>query len=153
MLSQFKFLLQSNIALNFQLENGEDIPKHFHITEVGFIQKHFIDCGGTERIEKKVNFQLWVDNTDPAHRLEASKLMKIIELSEQIIELPDAEIEVEYQQSTIGKFGLDYQGNSLVLTSSKTACLALDQCGIPAQKPRIRISANGPSCDPKSGCC
>lgn len=152
-LSQFKTLLQSNIALDFQLDSGIPVPQHFHITEVGLINRHFIDCGGTERIEKKVNLQLWVEDNDLEHRLEASKLLNIIELSEKTIGIPDLEIEIEYQQDTIGKFGLDFQNNSFILTSSKTACLALDQCGIPAQKPRVRISANGPSCDPTSGCC
>lgn len=32
----------------FKLENGNSVPEHFHVTEVGIITKDFIDCGGTE---------------------------------------------------------------------------------------------------------
>jgi hypothetical protein len=48
-LSQFKLQLSSLSNLNFVLPNGTIIPKHFHVTEVGQITKHFIDCGGTVR--------------------------------------------------------------------------------------------------------
>ena len=46
-------------------------------------------------------------------------------------------------------------GNVLQLVAAKTACLAEDACGIPKEKPKIRISASGMSsgCEPNSGCC
>ena len=48
------------------------VPSHFHVTEVGKITKHFIDCGGTVRNEEVVNFQLWqADDYD--HRLHPEK--------------------------------------------------------------------------------
>jgi len=34
------------------LENGTMVPEHFHVTEVGVVTKHFIDCGGTVRNER-----------------------------------------------------------------------------------------------------
>ena len=43
----------------FELPNGNKVSNHFHVTEVGEITKHFIDCGGKERVEKVVNFQLF----------------------------------------------------------------------------------------------
>ncbi len=55
--------------MNFQLENGTFVPEHFHVTEVGVVTKHFIDCGGTMRNEKVANFQLW-DANDFEHRLK-----------------------------------------------------------------------------------
>ena len=68
--------------------------------------------------------------------------------------LPDAEIEVEYQAGTIGKYGLEYDGTSFVLTNKQTACLAEDACGIPEKKPRLKISQlQANSCAPGSGCC
>jgi hypothetical protein len=48
-LSQVKLLLPSIDKLQFKLENGQLVPAHFHITEVGKVSKHFIDCGGTIR--------------------------------------------------------------------------------------------------------
>lgn len=54
-------------------------PPHFHITEVGMSHKHFIDCGGTERKETKVNFQLW-SSDDIQYRLKPQKVINIIRL-------------------------------------------------------------------------
>ncbi|HAZ25722.1 MAG TPA: hypothetical protein DCY95_14960, partial [Algoriphagus sp.] len=84
--------------------------------------------GGTIRQEEKVNFQLWNEN-DYDHRLHPEKLLKIIELSESKLGIPDWEIEVEYQGETIGKYGLDYNGKSFLLTTKMTDCLAKSECG------------------------
>ena len=123
--------------------------------KLGFIEKHFIDCGGTLRNEQFVNFQLW-EADDFDHRLASQKLRSIIELAEKELKLPDAEIEVEYQGETIGKYGLAFNGISFLLTNKQTACLAEDACGIPEQKQKVKLSdlSNKTSCcDPKSGCC
>ncbi|WP_339630071.1 DUF6428 family protein, partial [Bizionia echini] len=101
-LSEIKNHLKHLETIAFQLPNGELVPKHFHVTEVGKISKHFIDCGGTVRTENVINFQLWEAN-DYDHRLHPEKLVNIIELSENVLKLDDLEIEVEYQGSTIGK--------------------------------------------------
>jgi len=108
-LSEIKNNLQGLKRIAFQLPNGELVPSHFHVTEVGKITKNFIDCGGTVRNEEVINFQLWNAN-DYDHRLHPEKLVKIIELSEKVLELKDSEIEVEYQGQTIQKFGLDFDG-------------------------------------------
>ena len=36
-------------AIQIMLPEGEFVPTHFHITEVGRVRKDFIDCGGTVR--------------------------------------------------------------------------------------------------------
>jgi hypothetical protein len=132
------------------------VPEHFHVTEVGLITKHFIDCGGTERIEKVANFQLWNAN-DFDHRLKPQKLLNIIELSERKLGMGDLEVEVEYQSDTIGKYGLDFDGNRFILTSKVTACLASDACGIPTEKIKVKIAdlqtVAQASCTPGGGCC
>ncbi|MBA5245677.1 hypothetical protein H1R16_02595 [Marnyiella aurantia] len=152
-LSEIKTILDTLPELHFVLENGEQVPDHFHVTEVGQISKKFIDCGGTIRDEKAVNFQLWY-STDNDHRLEAEKLKKIIALSEDKLGLEDAEIEVEYQQGTIGKFGLNFNGREFVLTATSTACLAEDSCGVPQPKTKMKLSElQSASCAPGSGCC
>lgn len=150
-LSEIKNILTHLQELHFVLENGEQVPEHFHVTEVGQINKKFIDCGGVIRDEKAINFQLWF-STDNDHRLEAEKLKKIIALSEEKLGLEDAEIEVEYQQSTIGKFGLEFNGSEFVLTTKTTACLALDACNIPQQRSGVAVEQTS-SCAPGSGCC
>ncbi len=83
-LSEVKNRLNELEKISFKLPNGELVPNHFHVTEVGKITKHFIDCGGTVRNEEVVNFQLWNAN-DYDHRLHPEKLIHIIELSEKVL--------------------------------------------------------------------
>jgi hypothetical protein len=153
-LSEIKQYLNHLETISFKLPNGDLVPSHFHVTEVGKIDKHFIDCGGTVRNESVINFQLWEEN-DYDHRLHPEKLIHIIELSERVLDLPDLDIEVEYQGETIGKFGLDFDGTHFLLTNKQTDCLAKDKCGIPASKPKMKLSElqNSSCCTPESGCC
>ena len=153
-LSEIKNSLHTLDNIAFQLPDGSLVPNHFHVTEVGKITKHFIDCGGTVRKEEVANFQLW-DANDYDHRLHPEKLLKIIELSEKVLEIADLEIEVEYQADTIGKFGLDFDGTNFVLTSKQTDCLAKENCGVPVAKPKLKFAdlPTATSCDPNSGCC
>tara|TARA_R110001592_G_scaffold162584_2_gene395991 strand:+ start:125656 stop:126126 length:471 start_codon:yes stop_codon:yes gene_type:complete len=154
-LSEIKESLKDMEHVHFILPNGKPVPSHFHVTEVGSIQKHFIDCGGTVRKESVINFQLFTA-TDFDHRLGAQKLSSIIELSEKQLGLEDLDIEVEYQGDTIGKYGLELINGAFHLTNTQTDCLAKDKCGIPQEKPRIRIStlqSSESKCTPGSGCC
>jgi hypothetical protein len=154
-LSQVKTILETIENVNFQLPNGSTVPQHFHVTEVGMITKNFIDCGGTIRRESVVNFQLWNAN-DTDHRIEATKLLSIISLSEKMLDITDEEIEVEYQTETISKFGLDFNGQNFVLTTKQTNCLASDKCGIPAEKIKVNLADLAPQaacCTPGAGCC
>lgn len=154
-LSEFKNILKTKETIAFELPNGELVPNHFHVTEVGQINKCFIDCGGTVRDEKVVNFQLWEAN-DYDHRLHPEKLLNIIELSEKILDLEDLEIEIEYQSDTIGKYHLAYQGGNFLLTSTLTDCLAKDKCGVPPEKLKtslVDLTAQEKACTPDSGCC
>ena len=153
-LSEIKNHLASLETIAFQLPNGDLVPNHFHVTEVGKITKNFIDCGGTIRNEEVVNFQLWEAN-DYDHRLHPEKLVHIIELSEKVLDIPDLNIEVEYQGSTIGKYGLDFDGKNFLLTTKQTDCLAKSECGIPSEKPRVKLSdlQTQTACAPNSGCC
>ena len=49
--NQLSSLLRASpqATLQFILPSGEAIPSHFHLTEVGRVEKSFIDCGGTKR--------------------------------------------------------------------------------------------------------
>lgn len=154
-LSTLKNHLSTAEAVNFKLENGAAVPEHFHVTEVGVISKHFIDCGGTIRTERVANFQLW-DANDFDHRLKPTKLLNIIRLSEEKLGMEDLEIEVEYQNETIGKYELGFDGADFILQSKQTACLASDSCGIPAEKLKVKLSdvgAKSTCCAPGGGCC
>lgn len=153
-LSEVKQILPTLENVEFQLENGTFVPEHFHVTEVGMINKNFIDCGGVIRNEKVVNFQLW-NADDLEHRLKPGKLLNIINLSEEKLGIEDHEIEVEYQSETIGKYDLEFNGKTFVLRNKMTACLAQDACGIPSEKVKRNLSELKPvsKCTPNSGCC
>ena len=155
-LSEIKEILTHQESVTFQLPNNTLVPNHFHVTEVGLITKNFIDCGGTVREEKVVNFQLWEAN-DFDHRLAPEKLLNIISLSEKTLGIPDLEIEVEYQSDTIGKYNLDFNGTNFLLVSKQTDCLAKDHCGIPPEKLKVKISEIGNqsanTCTPGGKCC
>ena len=153
-ISEIKHALTTVEAINFRLPTGEHLPAHFHVTEVGLVSKNFIDCGGVERKETVANFQLW-EAGDYDHRLAPQKFLHILNLSERILGSEDLDIEVEYQQATIGKFGLTFDGTDFVLTPKQTACLAQDACGIPDARqmalPQLQMA--GAACTPGGGCC
>jgi CDP-diacylglycerol pyrophosphatase len=107
----------------------DGVPDHFHITEIGIVKKEFIDCGGTNRSESSVTFQLWVAN-DKDHRLTTEKLLGIIGKAEKEFLIKNLDVEVEYQKDTIGKYGLTYKEDRFFLTNKQTDCLAKDKCGI-----------------------
>ncbi len=154
-ISTFKQHLNTVNNINFVQPNGTLVPRHFHITEAGLFTKNFIDCGGTVREEKSINFQVWVAR-DTDHRLEPKKLLGIIELSQKLFGNEDLEIEVEYQTDTVGKYGVDVQGENFLLTAKQTDCLAKDNCGIPLDKQKLQLAALETSktcCTPGGGCC
>ena len=153
-LSEVKSALQNIETIRFKLPNGELVPNHFHVTEIGKITKHFIDCGGTERTENVINFQLWTAN-DYDHRLHPEKLLQVIALSEKFLNIEDSEIEVEYQGETIGKYNLEFNGKNFLLTNKQTDCLAKDQCGVPTEKPKVKLSNLNQenACTPGGNCC
>lgn len=155
-LSEIKKHLATAESVNFRLPSGAYVPENFHVTEIGIVTRHFIDCGGTERLEKVVNFQLF-DANDYDHRLKPQKLIKIIALSEEKLGIGDLEIEVEYQSETISKYGLHFNGKDFQLVPKHTACLASDACGIPSVKQKRQLSelvtANESKCTPGGGCC
>ena len=151
-LSTFKQHLNKVNKVNFVQTNGTFVPRHFHVTEVGLLTKNFIDCGGTIREEKTVNMQVWVAN-DTEHSLEPKKLLEIITYSEKLFANEDLEIEVEYQADTIGRYGLDFQGEDFLLTAKQTDCLAKDHCGIPQELNLAELETKQSSCKPGAGCC
>lgn len=150
LLSEFLFALSKIDSFRFQEPNGRFVPPHFHITEVGVINKHFIDCGGTERKERVVNFQLWSSN-DIQHRLNPKKVIDIIHLSQQRIGIADGQIEVEYQGDTIGKYGVAFDGINFQLVPKHTDCLAREMCDAPS--PKAETTSEDSCCSPADGCC
>ena len=145
-ISDLKDYLATMAQIKLKLPDNTYVPPHFHVTEVGLITKHFVDCGGVKRQQKTASLQLWTAD-DYNHLLAPEKLLKILNLAKPILGEDDLEIEVEYQQTTISKFALDYDGQDFLLKNLQTACLAQDACGIaPTQMPQPNNCCNGTSC-------
>lgn len=152
-LSEFKKYLANSESFAVQLPNGTFVPNHFHITEMGVVNKKYTDCGNTFREENYFTFQLWY-STDTWHKLTSEKVLKIIAGIEKNIQVEDYDILVEYQgEDTIGKFGLGFNGKDFLLESTKTTCLAQDNCGIPTEKIKKNLSEMTSCCAPESNCC
>lgn len=156
-LSIFKNHLEKMESLTILNKEGYRIPAHFHLTEAGLSTKHFIDCGGTIRIEKNITLQLWVAQ-DTEHRLEPAKLLKILSNAEKLWEKEDLEIEFEYQLESINRFGVSFSEGAFILEPKQTNCLAQDQCGVKPAKQKLQLAdltilPAESCCTPGGGCC
>ena len=136
-LKDFKALLTSHpdAFVRFVMPDGDLIPAHFHITEVGHVAKRFIDCGGTlhERTDTCLLQTYVADDID--HRLTAGKFAKILALGDKVLPHDDVEVEVEYDacsitQSPITSAGFTGEDIEVQLGEKHTDCLAKDRCGI-----------------------
>jgi len=148
-LHQFKTLLNENRDKQFllQLPDGKSVPQSFHITEVGWINKTFIDCGGKVHTTQTCQLQAWI-GPDIDHKIEAGKMADILKKSEQILPGDFLELEVEYEdeiisQYQVGEAIVSDDAVTLQLTTKHTACLAPELCIVPS----------GAGCAPASGCC
>lgn len=124
-----------NRLIQLILPDGALVPAHFHVTEVGRVQKDFIDCGGTTRSAAACVLQVWVAD-DIDHRLESTKLAKIVDLAEPLLKATDLPVEIEYEAGVVSQYPLvsiEVQPSAILLRlgSKHTACLAEDRCGIP----------------------
>ena len=96
---EFCRALDSNpdVKMHWMLPDKSFVPAHYHITEVGKIQKDFIDCGGTVRSTTACVLQVWVAN-DVDHRLESTRLLSIMRIATPLLRADDLPMEVEYEQ-------------------------------------------------------
>jgi hypothetical protein len=134
------------------LPDGDPIPAHFHVTEVGHVARRFIDCGGTVRSLQSCLLQTWVPEGGADHRLTAGKLAKILEISQQIVPSDDLETEIEYDCCVVGQYTIERiesQVEALVFTlgNKKTDCLARESCGVESTEPTSACcGGNGCGC-------
>ena len=136
-LSELKSILESQPDKfpRFILPDGDQVPANFHLTEVGHVAKNFIDCGVTIRKTESSVLQLWVNDGDADHRLNAGKMATILALGERVLPQYDLEVEVEYDNYAISQFpitGFETSGDHLdfTLTTKHTDCLAKEKCGV-----------------------
>jgi len=120
--------------MHFMLPDKSFVPAHFHITEVGRVQKDFVDCGGTVRSTTTCLLQVWVAH-DVDHRLKTTKLAKIIEIAQPLLGSDQLPVEIEYEGDAISQYPLGGAestpaGLLFYLGSKHTACLAPEKCGV-----------------------
>ncbi|HRJ72602.1 MAG TPA: DUF6428 family protein [Terrimicrobiaceae bacterium] len=134
--------------LRFQLPDGGFIAAHAHITEVGRLDRTFLDCGGTKRRTSTCLLQSWVaEDTD--HRITAGKLAAIFDRADELLGEDDLPVEIEHEEEWISQFpvvGAEAAGGILLfrLGLKHTDCLAKDVC---LPEPRE------PGCCTGTGCC
>ena len=104
-LSELKNQLQKQTPIVLHLPDQSTIPAHFHVTEVGQVQKQFVDCGGTFRTLNTIRIQLWV-SSDVEHRLTSAKWLGVMEKAEQELGLKDVEIEWVKPEANDGDKGI-----------------------------------------------
>ena len=136
-----------NTTLHLMLPGGEFVPAHFHVTEVGRVQKDFIDCGGTTRSAVSCVVQVWVAD-DIDHRLTAGKLAGILRTAAPLLGSDHLPIEVEYEGEVVSQFPVAAvevtpAGLLFHLGRKHTDCLAKDRCGV---GPEAGAGCSAPGC-------
>ena len=112
--------------------DGDPIEPHFHVTEVGRVQKDFVDCGGTVRRLVTCLLQTWVgDDTD--HRITGAKLLKAFAHAAPVLGTDDLPVELEYEACNVVQLVIlsaKQENDRLVLQlgSKHTDCLAKELC-------------------------
>jgi hypothetical protein len=129
-----RVLSETPARIHLMLPDASFVPAHFHVTEVGRVQKDFIDCGGTGRSTTSCVLQVWVAD-DIDHRLDTRKLDSIIRLAAARLKIGDLPVEIEYESGTVSQYPLTAAevtpgGLLLHLGTKQTACLAPDRCGV-----------------------
>ena len=115
----------------FVLANGDYIPAHAHVTEVGHVVRTFIDCGGQTGKEEKVVLQTHVGN-DTDHRLRSDRFAKILELGNRVIPSADLDVDVEYDCCVVAQYSVaearpDGEHLNLILRRGRTQCRARER--------------------------
>lgn len=157
-LSELKSLLVAHPNRHFRirLPDGNAVPLSFHVTEVGRLQKTFLDCGGTLRETTTCQLQIWVGE-DYNHRIETGKMAGILGKAVSILPDESVPVEIEYEdrvisQYTISSFELLDDSVVLVLNHKHTECLAPELCGLPSLNRLPAITGKPIGCGP-IGCC
>lgn len=142
--------LNRNKGLRFVLPDKTTIPAHFHMTEVGHVQKDFIDCGGTRRAVSSCVLQAWLAVDDEDHALSAGKLASILQLAGKVLPSDELSVEVEFEAPYVSQFPIESaetSGDAVVflLATKHTDCLAKEKCGVE--------NSGSSCCSTESGCC
>ena len=122
---------QPESQLRFVLPDGDAIPAHAHVTEVGHAVKNFIDCGGVTGKTETVLLQTHVGD-DTEHRLSSKRFANILELGDRVLPHDRLDVEVEYDCCVVAQYpiaGAKHTGEhlDLLLEKKRTQCLARER--------------------------
>ena len=115
----------------FVLPDGDYIPAHAHVTEVGHVVRNFIDCGELTGKEEKILLQTHVgDDTD--HRLRSDRFAKILQMGNRVIPSADLDVDVEYDCCVVAQYPIaeaapDGEHLNLILQRGRTQCRARER--------------------------
>lgn len=156
LLSELKNLLEkySKHFFRIQLPSGNRIPLCFHITEIGYVQKTFFDCGGIKRETSCCQLQVWVGE-DYQHRIETEKMAAILEKGSCLFPSETLPVEIEYEEKLISQYTIQthlvsHEEVILVLAHKHTECLAPELCSIPSFSRLPALGAKASCCPPGS---
>ena len=107
-LAEFKQLLSEHSEHHFRLRlpDESDVPVSFHITEVGRVDKTFLDCGGTRREKTTCQLQVWVGK-DYEHRIETQKMAGILKKGSELLPDESVPVEIEYEDKVISQYTVE----------------------------------------------
>jgi hypothetical protein len=110
----------------FVLTDGDYIPVHAHLTEVGHVVKNFVDCGGATGKDEKLVVQTHVGN-DTEHRLRADRFAKILSVAGTVLPTADLDVEIEYDCCVVAQYPIAEARAAgkyldLILKSGRTQC-------------------------------
>jgi hypothetical protein len=113
------------------LPDGDYIPAHAHVTEVGHVVRNFIDCGGLTGKEEKVVLQTHV-GSDVDHRLRSDRFGRILQLGSRVIPSADLNVDVEYDCCVVAQYPItkatpDGEHLNLILQRGRTQCWARER--------------------------
>ena len=120
-----------NTLPRFILPDGDFIPPHAHVTEVGHLVKNFIDCGGVTGRSESVVLQTHVGR-DVEHRLRSDRFAKILQLGGRVLPSDQLDVEIEYDCCVVAQYPVvevKPAGEHLdvLLGKRKTQCLAQER--------------------------
>lgn len=132
-LSDLRAVLEKhpNTLPRFVLPDGDFIPAHAHVTEVGHVVKNFIDCGGVMGRTETVLLQTHVGQ-DVDHRLKTDRFAKILQLGGKVLPHDELEVEVEYDCCVVAQYPISEVKPAgarldVILGKRRTQCLAQER--------------------------
>lgn len=132
--------------VGFVFDDGEMIPQHFHLSEIGYITKNFVDGTGSIRKVELVQLQVWLGDDEPCP-LTGAELAQLLDVAKHQLPSGDLDVEVEYEGCVISQYAVE----AALDTGTKLLFQLADKR---MDSPAKSVAAAGTaSCNGSTGCC